>query len=285
MAQATSERARGWLAGALLALLVLAGCSGGSDDASVGRSPSPSSSGPEPGLSLVVIGDSIPYNSLEDCPGCTGFVDRYADALADATGKPVETTNLTEHTGLTLDGLLAELEGFQAALREADVIVIGIAHNSIAMNADKPCGATFDETTFQLSDWSLVNEACAKRSAAESRPKFDELFEKVVSWRSGRPTVIRTINKYNDWIGWQPAQLTPDQERRTTIQHDVWNSMLCEVAEAHEVTCADLYSAFNGPDGSKAAGDLLAGDHTHPSEKGNDLIATLLVDEGFAPLA
>jgi len=51
------------------------------------------------------------------------------------------------------------------------------------------------------------------------------------------------------------------------------------------VTCADLYHAFNGPDGSKDAGDLLAGDHTHPSEKGNDLIATLLVDEGFAPLA
>jgi len=46
MAQATSERARGWLAGALLALLVLAGCSGGSDDASVGRSPSPSSPSP-----------------------------------------------------------------------------------------------------------------------------------------------------------------------------------------------------------------------------------------------
>ena len=60
--------------------------------------------------------------------------------------------------------------------------------------------------------------------------------------------------------------------------------MLCEVAEAHDVMCADIYHAFNGPDGSTASRDLLAGDHTHPSEKGNEVIARVLVDEGFAPL-
>ena len=109
---------------------------------------------------------------------------------------------------------MAELDDFEGELSAADVIVIGIAHNSIAMNAEKPCGATFDESTYQLSDWSLVDEDCATTSAAESRPLFDELFTKVVAWRSGKPTIIRTINKYNDWIGWQPANLTPDQQRR-----------------------------------------------------------------------
>ena len=34
-------------------------------------------------LSVVVIGDSIPFNSPEDCPGCTAFVDSYADGLAE----------------------------------------------------------------------------------------------------------------------------------------------------------------------------------------------------------
>ena len=64
----------------------------------------------ESALSLVVIGDSIPYNDTGDCPGCTGFVDRYADALAKATGREVETSNLSQHNGLTLPMLMDELE-------------------------------------------------------------------------------------------------------------------------------------------------------------------------------
>jgi lysophospholipase L1-like esterase len=52
--------------------------------------------------------------------------------------------------------------------------------------------------------------------------------------------------------------------------------MLCDVAEDH-FNCVDIYHAFNGPHGTKAAGDLLAADYTHPSDKGNALIAKLLV--------
>lgn len=277
------------MATSVLTCLLVAGCSGASDDTGAVRTPSPSgtsssSEGLSPGLSLVAIGDSIPYNSPDDCPGCTGFVDRYADAVAETTGQTVRTTNLSQHTGLTLPGLMAELDSFRDQLSHADVILVGIAHNSILMNAEKPCGATFDELTYQLSDWSLVDEDCAERSAAESRPLFDQLFSKVVAWRAGKPTIIRTINKYNDWIGWQEAGLTRAQQKRTALQHDVWNDMLCQVAETHDVMCADIYHAFNGPDGSTASGDLLSADYTHPSEKGNELIAKILVADGFAPL-
>ena len=99
------------------------------------------------------------------------------------------------------------------------------------------------------------------------------------------PTIIRTVNKYNDWIGWAEADLTPAQQKRTTLQHDVWNDMLCEVAEGHHVGCADIYHAFNGADGSTGSGDLLAGDYTHPSERGNEVIAEVLIAQGFAPFA
>jgi hypothetical protein len=61
-------------------------------------------------LSLVVIGDSIPYNDPFDCPGCTGFVDHYADALAKATGLEVTTSNLSQHNSLSLPMLMDELE-------------------------------------------------------------------------------------------------------------------------------------------------------------------------------
>ena len=36
--------------------------------------------------SLVAVGDSIAFNSRDDCHGCTGFVDRYAAAISTATG-------------------------------------------------------------------------------------------------------------------------------------------------------------------------------------------------------
>ena len=60
--------------------------------------------------------------------------------------------------------------------------------------------------------------------------------------------------------------------------------MICDSAKANKFACADIYHAFNGPTGEKPSGDLLADDYTHPSQKGNDEIARVLVDLGFAPL-
>jgi lysophospholipase L1-like esterase len=268
------------------AVLVLAGCSGSEDNPGE-SSPSTSSTGPtgpsEPALSLVVIGDSIPYNSSADCAGCTGFVDRYARALARATGMNVQTSNLSKHTGLTLPQLLTQLTSYEDELRGADAIIVGIAHNSFALNSDKPCGTTFDEATSTLKDWSKVTPRCAVSWAAEYKPEYDELYATIASWRDGRPTLLRTINKYNDWNGWEDAHLTPDQVDRTVFMHDAWNTMLCRSAERHGFACADIYHAFNGPHGTTPSGDLLASDYTHPSDPGNALIARALAAQGFEP--
>ncbi len=88
----------------------------------------------------MAIGDSIPYNSDGDCYRCTGFVDRYADALANATGQEVEVSNLSLHNGLDLAGLMIFLDAFEEDLRNADAIIVGIAHNSIALNDVATCG-------------------------------------------------------------------------------------------------------------------------------------------------
>lgn len=273
-----------------VAALVLAGCSGsGGEDSPGESSPSTSSGGlngsSEPALSLVVIGDSIPYNSSADCTGCTGFVDRYADALAKATGMDVETSNLSQHTGLTLPQLLDQLESYEEDLSGADAIIVAIAHNSFALNSDEPCGTTFDEATSTLKDWSKVTPRCAVSSAAGYQPDYDELYATIASLRDGRQTLLRTINKYNDWNGWEDAHLTPDQVDRTVFMHDAWNTMLCRSAERHGFACADIYHAFNGLDGTKPSGDLLATDHTHPSDLGNARIARALVAQGFEPRA
>lgn len=243
----------------------------------------PASSAASSGLTLVAIGDSIPFNSPDDCPGCTGFIDRYADAATEALGRPVEVKNMTDHTGLTLPRLLDGLRFQQEALAAADIIVVGIAHNSAELASDTPCGAPL--TTDDMPDWSKIDGKCATSAAAGYRAQFEELFTRVSALRKGEPTVLRTINRYSDWIGWSEAHLTRAQERKTTLILDEWNKMLCSTAEANGFTCVDIYHAFNGPHGTKAAGDLLAGDYTHPSEAGNELIARLMTAKGFAPLA
>lgn len=257
------------------ALLLLTAC--GTPSPAPGTDTTTPSAGQ--GLTLVAIGDSIPYNSPEDCPGCTGFVDQYAESVEKVTGKPVTVKNLSQHTGLTLPQLIEDLDSYEERLSAADVILIGIAHNSFELNSDAPCGVPIVE-----EDWSVVDAECAAESAAKYQPMYETLYSTVRGWREGKPTIVRTINRYNDWIGFPDADLTPDQELKTKTMHDAWNTMLCSAAEANDVPCADVYHAFNGPDGAAQAGDLLASDYTHPSQRGNDTITGLLQAQGYAPL-
>ena len=272
------------MAVAAAVVLTASACGSDGDPGSASTSDTQSSVAPStaPGLSLVVIGDSIPYNSPDDCPGCAGFVDRYADAVESAIGEPVDVQNLSQHTGLTLPDLLTGLDGLSDALADADVILVAIAHNSAELNADEPCGTPLDLN--ELPVWSEMDQECAVASAAEYRPQFESLFSQVAALRGTQPTILRTVNRYNDWIGWPEVTLGPDENGSTKLILDAWNAMICEVAEANGFGCADIYSAFNGPDGLEPAGDLLAADYTHPSEAGNELIAEILVEMGFAPL-
>jgi hypothetical protein len=60
-------------------------------------------------------------------------VDQYAKAVEKATGKHVTVQNLSQHRGLTLPQLLDELDSFKQPLSAADVILVGIAHNSFEL--------------------------------------------------------------------------------------------------------------------------------------------------------
>ncbi len=212
-----------------------------------------------------------------------GFVDQYAQSLAKAASREVTTKNRSEHTGLTLPGLMDHMPTLKADLSGADAIIVGIAHNSFPLNDEAPCGSSVDPATGALQDWTKVNAACAATATNRYRPTYDKLFSTVASSRAGKPTILLAVNRYNDWIGFEQAKLTADQARRTVAVHDAWNTMLCDSAKANGFDCVDVYHAFNGVDGSRASADLLAMDYTHPSQKGNDKIAGLLADRGFAP--
>lgn len=276
-----------------LALLLVGACgsdsdsgpdpTGGSPTIGAPTGPAPTSEAPAAGLTLLVIGDSIPNNAPEDCPGCTAFADIYAQQLEQATGQTVEVQNYSDHTGLTVERLLNEMSPLKQYIAEADAIVIGIAHNSFELATDRPCGRPV--TSEGRPQWEAVDAGCAADAAAASRALYDRLYARVAALRGDNPTILRTLNRYNDWIGWPAGNLTPTEDRRTAVMMDAWNAMLCASAERHGFACADVYRAFNGADGLRPSGRLLADDYTHPSQRGNDVIAEVLTDLGFEPLA
>jgi hypothetical protein len=46
---------------------------------------------------------------------------------------------------------------------------------------------------------------------------YDQLYSRIAAWRQGKPTILQTINRYNDYIGWTDANLTPAQQRQTRL--------------------------------------------------------------------
>jgi len=236
--------------------------------------------------SLVVVGDSIGYNNSMVCPGCTGFVDRYADAIVEATGHPVEVSNRSQPM-LRVDALLEELKADASrrdALANADIIIVSIAFNDTPwLRSDDPC----DGPNGNKPDWSKYNSTCAVAAAEIFRPEFESVYAQIVALREGKSTVFRTINRYNDWIGWtsEAGETNPPEATDATrVVLDAWSAMVCEAAQENGFTCADIYHTFNGAAGLTPSGDLLAKDYTHPSDKGNEVIARVLADLGYAPL-
>jgi len=226
-------------------------------------SPAPSTT-PRP-WSLVVVGDSIPYNHPKDCPGCTGVATRYAAAIELATGREVTLTNLSEYNGLRVEGLLAELRSDavrRKAIAAADFVLITIAHNNVV-----------------CPDWDLDREACATL-ADQYRATYAQVFAEVIGLRAGQPTAFRTVNRYNDVT--EPG-VTEGEAAGSRLILDAWNEMVCVEATANGFLCADIYHAFNGPDGLTPSGDLLASDYTHPSDLGSERIAEVLAALGYAP--
>jgi hypothetical protein len=79
--------------------------------------------------------------------------------------------------------------------------------------------------------------------------------------------------------------LTHAQDLKTKIMLDAWDKLLCSTATANGFACADIYHAFNGPTGTKAAAGLVGPDYTHPSQLGNNTIASVLEALVYALLA
>jgi lysophospholipase L1-like esterase len=266
------QRLATWLVA--MAIVLMAGCGSGSSAVQPTASPA--------AWRLVTIGDSIPYGQA-DCGGCDTFTTIFGKWIASGTGKSGVTLNLSTHDNLTGARLLDRTqtnETFRGVVASASVIVVSIGHNDTPWNsADDPCDGDNGDTF----NWSKYKGDCVTQLARRHGQELDKVLTEIEKLRQGKPTAVRVTTDYNDVIG--DPHTTPDSTVPSIDVLEAFHSESCRVADQHHDVCVDVYRSFNGPDGHVAAGDLLAGDHTHPSAKGHARIAQLLTEAGLRPLS
>ena len=267
-----------------LLVLLLAACSspsGSSGAATASESP--------PGLVLVAIGDSIPYNLEADCPGCTGFVDSYGAALEDEVGDSVTTLNRSRHDGARTVDIVEQLQTDDDLL--AELATAGVVVMSVGFNDQPPFADAYDGCPEPVTDTDPLPTA-VERAAATSHECIDTVVQAVRSQvaevlagvREQAPdAAIAVLTAYDTWRGWSELDAVDTRTRdrlyaaERSWLHE-WRDALCAEAAAVGAVCVDVYSAFNGPDGDRAPAELVAADYTHPSQAGNDVIRDLLVE-------
>jgi lysophospholipase L1-like esterase len=237
---------------------------------------------PKKHITLVALGDSIPYGR-SDCGSCDTFVDLFAMAIARHARISVSERNLSEHTGIDSRDLRRELRtnrALRAAVSAASVITVTIGHNDAPwIRDDDPC----DGKGSDPPDWKkYASKRCLDATANRYASDLDAILKTIAALRGGKRTLVRVTNDYNDLIGYPgvPRSAYPIVKPF----HDRESAVTCRLARKYGASCIDTYHAFNGVSGNRDAGPLLAPDHTHPNAKGHRLIAQLLVRAGYRPL-
>lgn len=242
---------------------------------------------PKP-LSLVVIGDSIAIPTM-GCRACKGFDRQYAAFLETETGRPVEIDNRAV-SGSTIGDLsdaLSDDLAIQQAIAGADVVIISIGFNDgPPWDQTDPCGIAPADTDIEwLASILDLTPECVGTTLAQYRVSLGELYGRVAELGGNGTQVRVTLGVFNNLRGNPGSDGTSDMfaagdmEKVMAISVSVfngWNRMDCELAAIHGFACADVYHAFNGPDGTASPAEYLAGDYKHPSTNGQARIASVL---------
>lgn len=246
--------------------------------------PSPAADTPSPAAEwrVVTIGDSISY-AKDDCGGCPSFTTLLATAIETSPGIAVRAQNLSTHDNLTGARLVERIRAstpMRTAVAAADIVIVNIGHNDTPWNSlDDSCDGANPDGVF---NWTSYTGDCVAQLAQRHGEELRAILSEIGTLRAGRPTAVRVLTDYNDVIGWD---LAPPEAIAPSVEVlDAFAAETCRAAQAHGAGCVDVYHAFNGPDGRAAAGDLLAGDYTHPSAAGQHRIADLIEQAGFVPL-
>jgi lysophospholipase L1-like esterase len=231
--------------------------------------------------SLVALGDSIAL-AVPECGGCTSFVDLWADGLSKVAKRPVEVSNHAVPEAQASD-VLRQVERDRAArtaVEGADLIVVTVGLNDTPWNRqDDPCDAAPE---YPVIRWDRITERCISRVGEEFETTLEAILDELDTLRAGKPTALRFTNLYNAVIG---NNVDPSWDSSAAVApskaaNELFAGTQCRLVEHHGGVCIDVHRAFNGADGSRPAKRFLATDYTHPSPRGHETIAELLLGAG-----
>jgi hypothetical protein len=120
---------------------------------------------------------------------------------------------------------------------------------------------------------------------------IDAIAAEVAELRDGKPTVLRAMTAPNVLTGAEdviPPFLAASATEVGAYEALSERDSTCAAVRQHGGECADVVTAFNGPDGTQdayAAGLLNHDDCCYPNAAGQQKIAELLLETGSEPRA
>lgn len=264
----------------LLALAVLAGCSGqavSSPTTSPPTAVAPSTEPSGPPLALVALGDSDATGHGDETGA--GWVNRYAGLVEVALDRPV-TVHQFARDGTDSVDLRSSLESdeeLRAAIAEADIVVIGTGGGDLNAGDD------------QFAKGQCQGVECYQEVIAELGANLDASAATIATLRDGAPTVLRAITLANALTG--AEAVIPPFFRGVATEVGAYQALtlrgaICPAMTDHGGECIDTVTAFNGADGTENAyekGLMNKVDCCYPSGDGQQLMAELLVETGLEP--
>ncbi len=225
--------------------------------------------------SYVALGDSIPARG----PTRFGYVDLLAEHVREDEGVEVALTNLARN-GWSSEDVLRRVRRdghWRKAIMRADLLTVTVGGNDLLK-------------ALRAGVLALTRGGEPLATLLTLLPKFEAnwraVLDEIVALRPPTEAALRATNYYDPLPGNPAFRIDGELAQRAHAFARAQNARMCEEAEARGFACADVYTAFNGPDGSEspAAKGLLWADGFHPSEAGQRLIAATVRDLGYEPL-
>ena len=236
---------------------------------------------------MLVLGDSIP--AAKFCSGCSVFADQYRTELADKTHRQVDLVNLARTDDAQLADILSQVTtdaSTQAEIKRSQILIVSAGYNDafpLFVPGRPGCKGTVandDET--EVAYVLAATHPCLDSAIKSYAKDYDTMFSSLESQApvGGLRIALNVFDASIDFPPFNRYTPTPALTARfnatLAYTYSEWNKMLCDRAVAHGFVCLDAYHAINGPNGLASANAYTGDDEAHPSQKGHDLIASLL---------
>jgi lysophospholipase L1-like esterase len=230
----------------------------------------------------TALGDSMAFGAFA-LPG-QGYVPTYRNFIEADTDVDVRLINLGI-PGWKSGELLAALRQsllFRFLVATSAAVTLNIGGNDLisARNTykDRTCGGA-------------DNQDCLRAAVETFKTNWDSILIEILSLRSTGNTNIRTMDIYNPFVNEDRAADTWLDDQGNDFQVvkvylEAVNNHIASTAIAQNIPYAQVYRAFNGPNGELDPGDsgYIFFDGYHANGRGHRRMAELLRDLGYAPL-